>query len=164
MFSHRDMSNSLQSHELQYTRPPYSSSSPKVCPSSCPLHQWCHSAISSSDALFPSALNLFQHQDFSNELVLHIRWPKYWNFRFSISPSEYSGLISPKIAWFDILTVQGTLRSLFQHHISKALILWCSVFFTVQRSQLYITTGKTTALTIQSICYSKTQIYHKLNV
>ena len=72
---------------------------------------------------------------FSNESVLHIRWPKYWHFSFSISPSnEYSGLISFRIHWFDILAVQGTLKSLFQHHSSKASILWCSVFFMVQLS------------------------------
>ena len=85
---------------------------------------------------------------FSNESVLCIRWPKYWSFSFSISPSnEYSGLISFKIDWFDLLAVQGTLKSLLQHHSSKALILWHSVFFMVQLSHLYVTTGKTTALT-----------------
>ena len=80
---------------------------------------------------------------FSNELALHIRWLKYWRFSFSISPSsEYSGLISFKIDWFDLLAVQGTLKSLLQHQISKASILWCSAFFTVQLSHLYMTTGK----------------------
>ena len=88
-------------------------------------------------------------RDFSNELAVHIRWPKYWSFSFSISLSnEYSGLISLKIDWFDLLAVQGTLRSLLQHHSLKASILWCSALFTVQLSQLYMTTGKTTALTI----------------
>ena len=86
---------------------------------------------------------------FSNESALHIRWPKYWSFSFSISPSnEYSGLISFRIDWFDLLAVQGTLKSLLQHHSSKASILWCSAFFMVQLSHLYITTGKTIALTI----------------
>ena len=85
---------------------------------------------------------------FSNESVLHIRWPKYWSFSFSISPSnEYSGLISFRIDWFDLLAVQGTLKSLFQHHSSKASILQCSVFFMVQFSHPYMTTGKTIALT-----------------
>ena len=85
---------------------------------------------------------------FSNESVLHIRWPKYWSFSFSISPSnEYSGLISFRIDWFDLLAVQGTLKSLFQHHSSKASILQCSVFFMVQLSHPYMTTGKTIALT-----------------
>ena len=85
---------------------------------------------------------------FSNESVLHIRWPKYWNFSFSISPSnEYSGLISFKMDWLDLLAVQGTLKNLLQHHSSKASILWRSAFFVVQLSHPYITTGKTIALT-----------------
>ena len=85
---------------------------------------------------------------FSNESVLHIRWPKYWSFSFSISPfKEYSGLISFKIDWLDLLAVQGTLKSLLQHHSSKASILWCSDFFIVQLSHPYMTTGKTIALT-----------------
>ena len=85
---------------------------------------------------------------FSNESVLHIRWPKYWNFSFSISPSnEYSGLISFGIDWLDLLTVQGTLKSLLQNHSSKASLLQHSAFFTVQLSHPYMTTGKTTALT-----------------
>ena len=84
---------------------------------------------------------------FSNESALHIRWPKYWSFSFSISPSnEYSGLISFRIYWFD-LAVQGTLKSLFQHHNSKTSVLRRSVFFMVQFSHQYITTGKTIALT-----------------
>ena len=85
---------------------------------------------------------------FSNESVLHIRWPKYRSFSFSISPSnEYSGLISFKIDWLDLLAVQGTLRRLLQHHSSKASILWCSTFIIVQLSCPYMTTGKTIALT-----------------
>ena len=84
---------------------------------------------------------------FSNESVLHIRWPKYWNFSFNISPSnEYSGLISFRIDWLDLLTVQGTLKSLLQHHSSKASILWHSAFFIVQLSHPYMTTGKAIAL------------------
>ena len=80
---------------------------------------------------------------FSNESVLHIRWPKYWSFNFSISPSnEYSGLISFKIDWLDLLAVQGTLKSLLQHHSSKASVLWCSTFFIVQLSHPYMTTRK----------------------
>ena len=86
---------------------------------------------------------------FSNESALHIRWPKYWSFSFSISPSnEYSGLISFRIDCLDLLAVQGTLKSLLQHHSSKASILWCSAFFMVQLSHPYMTTGKTIALTI----------------
>ena len=85
---------------------------------------------------------------FSNESVLHVRWPKYWRFSFSISPSdEYSGLISFRIDWFDILAVQGTPKSLLQHHSSKASILQCSAFFIVQLSHPYMTAGKTIALT-----------------
>ena len=80
----------------------------------------------------------------------HIRWPKYWSFSFSVSPSnEYSGLISFKMDWLDLLAVQGTLKSLLQHHSSKASILWHSAFFTVQLSHPYMTTGKTIALTRQ---------------
>ena len=85
---------------------------------------------------------------FSNESVLQIKWPKYWSFSFSISPSnEYSGLISSRMDWFDLLAVQGTLKSLLQHHSSKTSILHCSAFFIVQLSHSYMTTGKTIALT-----------------
>ena len=88
---------------------------------------------------------------FSSESVLCNRWPKCWSFSFSTSPSsEYSGLISFRIDWFNLLAVQGTLRSLFQHHSSKASLLWHSAFFIVQLSHLYMTTGKTIALTIQT--------------
>ena len=86
---------------------------------------------------------------FSKESALHIRWPKYWNFSFSISlSSEYSGLISFRIDWSDLLAVQGTLKSLLQHHNSKASVLQCSAFFIVQFSHPYMTTGKTIVLTI----------------
>ena len=85
---------------------------------------------------------------FSNQSVLCIRWPKYWSFSFSISPfNEHPGLISFRIDWLDLLAVQGTLKSLLQHHSSKASILWCSAFFIVQFSHLYVTSGKTIALT-----------------
>ena len=85
---------------------------------------------------------------FSNESVPYIRWPKYWSFSFNISPSnEYSGLISFRMDWLDLLAVQGTLKHLLQHHSSKASILWCSAFFIVHLSHPYVTTGKTTALT-----------------
>ena len=87
---------------------------------------------------------------FSNESVLHTRWPKYWSFSFNISPfNEHSGLISFRMDWLDLLAVQGTLKSLLQHHSSKASILWCSVFFIVQLSHPYVATGKTIALTKQ---------------
>ena len=95
-----------------------------------------------SPSIFPSI------RIFSNESVLCIRWLKYWSFSFNISPSnEYSGLISFRMDWLDLLAVQGTLKSLLQHHSSKASILWRSAFFIVQLSNLYMTTGKTIALT-----------------
>ena len=85
---------------------------------------------------------------FSNELTLHMRWPKYWSFSFSIIPSnEHPGLVSFRMDWLDLLAVQGTLKSLLQHHSSKTSILWCSTFFTVPLSHPYMTTGKTIALT-----------------
>ena len=107
------------------------------------------------DAIRPSHLLLFlplvfpSIRVFSNESVLHIRWPKYWSFSFSFSPSnEYLGLISFRMDWLDLLVrVQGTLKSLLQHHSSKASVLWCSAFFIVQLSHPYVTTGKTIALT-----------------
>ena len=96
----------------------------------------------------PLAFNLSQHQGLFDESALCIRWPKYWSFSFSISPSnEYSGLISFRMDWLDLLAVQGTLRSLLQHHSSKASILQHSAFFIVQLSHPYTTTGKTIALT-----------------
>ena len=95
---------------------------------------------------FP-AFSLAQHQGLYHELVLHIRWPKYWSFSFSISPSsEYLGLISFRNHWFDLLAVQGILKSLLQHHSSKASILWHSAFFMVQFSHTYMATGNTIAL------------------
>ena len=100
----------------------------------------CHPLLPPS--IFPSI------RVFSSESVLHIRWPKYWSFSFSIGPSnEYSGLISFRIDWLDLLTVQGTLKSLLQHHSSKASILQCSALFIDQLSHSYMTTGKTIALT-----------------
>ena len=102
----------------------------------------CCSPLLQPPSIFPS------NRVFSNELVLRIRWPKYWSFSFSISPSnEYSGLISFRMDWLDLLAVQGTLKSLLQHYSSKASILLCSAFFIVQLSHPYMTTGKTIALT-----------------
>ena len=96
----------------------------------------------------PPALNPSQHQVFSNESTLHMRWPKYWSFSFSIIPSnEHPGLIFFRMDWLDLLAVQGTLKSLLQHHSSKASVLQPSAFFTVQLSHPYMTTGKTIALT-----------------
>ena len=201
---------SLPPQGMQHARPPWPSPSPRVCPSSCSLHPWCHPAFSSSDAS-SSVLYLLQHQGlfqwvvrisqsvsaqslshvrlfatpwtaacqaslsitnsqsifklisielvmpsnhlilcyplflppsifpsirvFSNESVLCIRWPKYWSFSFNISPSnEYSGVISFRMDWLDLLSVQGTLKSLLQHQSSKASILWCSAFIIVRLS------------------------------
>ena len=108
-----------------------------------------HPTISYSVVPFSSCLQSFPTSgSFSNESVLHIMWPKYWSFIFSISPSkEYAGLISFSIDWLDLLAVQRTLKSLLQHHSSKASILWCSAFLTVQLSYPYVTTGKTIAVT-----------------
>ena len=115
---------------------------------------WVSDAIQPSHPLSspsPPTFNISQHQCFSNESALHIRWPKYWSFSFNISPSnEYSGLISFRIDWLNLLAVQGTLKGLLQHHSSKASILQRSAFFTVQLSYPYMTTGKTIALTRQT--------------
>ena len=146
------MSDSLRPHELQHTRPPCPSPTPGVHPDSCPLSRWYHPTISSScrpllllPSIFPSI------RVFPNESVLHIRWPKYWSFSFSISPSnKHSGLISFRMDWLDLLAVQGTLKSLLQHHSSKASILQCSAFFIVQLSHPYMTTEENTALTRQN--------------
>ena len=115
---------------------------------------WVDDAIQPSHPLsFPSpAFNLSQHQVFSIESTLFIRWPEYWSFSFSISPSnEYSGLISFRMDWFDLLVVQGTLNSLLQHHSSKTSILRHSAFCMVQLSHAYMTTGKTIALTRRTL-------------
>ena len=118
-------------------------------------NSWSSLKFISIESVMPSNYLIFCHllllphsnfpsiKVFSNELALHIRWPNYWGFSFSISPSnEYSGLISFKIDWLDLLTAQGTLKSLLQHHSSKPSILWHSAFFKVQLSHPYMTTGK----------------------
>ena len=129
-------------------RLPCPSLSSEVGSNSCPLNQ-CYLSISSSAPLFSSCLQSFPaSESFLNELALHIRWPKDWSFSFSISPSnEYSRLISFRSDWFDLLAVQGTLKSLLQHHNSKASILQCSAFFMVQLSHPDMTTGKNIAFT-----------------
>ena len=146
------MSYSLQPHGLQHSRPPCPSPTPRVYPDSWSVELvmpsnhliLCHPPLF-LPSIFPSTTV------FSNESALHIRWPKDWSFSFSISPSkEYPRLISFRIDWLDLLTVQGTLKSLLQHHSSKASILRCSAFFTVQLSHPYMTTGKTIALTKQT--------------
>ena len=145
------MSNSLWPHELQHARPPCPSPTVGVHPNPCPLSQWCHPAISSSHPLlflpsiFPTIRVL------SNESALCIRWPKYWSLSLIISPSkEHSGLVSFRMDWLDLLAVHGTLKSLFQHHSSKASILRRSAFFAVQLSHPYTTTRKTIVLIRQT--------------
>ena len=143
-FSHSGMSNSLQPHELQHARPPCPSPAPGVYPNPRLLSRWGHPTISSSVIPFSSCLQSFP----ASGSALRISWPKYWSFSFSISPSnEYSGLISFRINWFDLLAVQGTLKSLLQHHRSKASIHWHSTFFIVHLSHPCMTTRKTIALT-----------------
>ena len=143
------MSDSFQPHGLQHIRVPYPSPTPGACSNSCPLSQSIHLILCCSLLLLPSSFPNIRV--FSNESVLHIRLPKYWSFSFSISPSnEYSGLISFVMDWLGLLAVHGTLKSLLQHHSSKASILWRSVFFIVQLSHPYISTGKTSALTRQT--------------
>ena len=146
--SHSIVSFSWWPHGLQHARLPCASPTPGACSSSCPLSWWCHPTISSSVIPFFCCLQYFPGSVFSNESVLRIRYPQYWSFSFSISPSnEHSGLISFRMDWFDLLAVQVILKSLLQHCSSKALILWHSAFFIVQLSHPYMTTGKTIALT-----------------
>ena len=147
-FSRSVMYTSLQPHELQQVRPPCPSKTPGVHPNPCPLSRWYCSTISPSVVPFSSLLQSFPALESSNESILRIRWPKYWNFSFSISPSnEHPGLISFGMDWLDLLAVQGTLKSLLQHHSSKASILLHSAFSIVQLSHPSMTTGKTIALT-----------------
>ena len=132
------MYDSLRPHGLQHARPPYPPLSPRICPV-------CYLLLLPST--FPSI------RVFPNELALRIGWPQYWSFSFSISPSsEYSGLISFRIDWFDLLAVQETLKSLLQHHSLKASVLQCSAFFMVQLSHLYTTTGKDHSLDYTDLC------------
>ena len=148
-FSLSVVSHSLRPHVPQHTRPPCPSPTPGVHPSSCPLSWWCYPTISSSCHPLPLVPPLFPSiRVFSNESALHIKWPEYWSFSFNISPSnEYPGLISFRMDWLDLVAVQGTLKSLLQHHSSKASILQHSAFFTAQLSHPYMTTGKIIGLT-----------------
>ena len=149
-FSRSTMSKSLWPHGLQHTRLP--------CPSPVPRLMTIESVISSNHLILCRPLLLSPSilpriRVFCNKSVLHIRWPKYWSFSLSISPyNEYSGLISFKMDWFDLLAVQGTLKSLLQHHSSKASIILCSAFFIVQLLHLYMAPGKTIALTMD-LCW-----------
>ena len=133
-FSCSVVSDSLQSHEPQHARPLCPSPTPRVHPNPCPWSQWCHPTISNSVIPFSSCPQSFPaFRVFSNESALCIRWPKYWSFSFNISPSnEHPGLISFGMDWLELLAVQGTLKSLLQHHSSKASILLRSAFFIVQ--------------------------------
>ena len=140
------MSDSLRPLRLQHTR--------LLCPSPIPraysnlsieLVMLSNHLILCRPLLLPPSI-FPSIRVFTNESVLHIRWPKYWSFRI-ISFNEYSGLISFRIDWFDLFAIQGTLKGLLQHHSSKASILWHSAFFIVQLSHPYMTTGKTIALT-----------------
>ena len=142
-FSCSIMSDSLRLHGLQHARYPCPSATPGVYSDSCPLSQWCHPTISSSVVPFSSPLIFPSIGVFSSGSVLCIRWPKYWSFSLNISPSnEHPGLISFRMDWLDLLAVQGTLKSLLQHHSSKASILQHSAFFIVQLSHPYMTTEK----------------------
>ena len=152
LFSHSVVSDSLQPHRLQHARLPYSSPSPGVCSNSCPFSQWYRPTISSSVvhfswllliSTFPASGSLQMSQFFASG------WPKYWSFSFSIGLcNEYSGVISLRIDRSDLLAVQGTRKSLLQHHSLKTSILWPSAFFMVQLSHPYMTSGKVIALTI----------------
>ena len=142
------MSYSLWPHGLQHARPPCPSQTPGVYSNSCPSSQWRHPAISSSVVPFLSHLSFPASGSFQMSQFFAFRCPKYWNFSFNISPSnEHPGLISFRMDWLDLLAVEGTLKSLLQHHSSKASILRRSAFFIVQLSHPCMTTGKTIALT-----------------
>ena len=159
-FSHSVVSDYLWPHELQHARPPCPSPTPGVHSDSRPSSQWCVAAISSSVVPLllppiPPSIRLF-----SNESTLHMRWPKYCSFSFSISPSnEHPALISSRMDWLDLLAVQGTLKSFLQHYSSKASILQRSAFFTVQLSHPYMTTGKNIALTRRTFVGKVTSLY-----
>ena len=146
------MTHPLQHHGLQHSRPPCPPPTPGVFSNSCheSVMPYNHLILCHPLLLPPSILP--STRVFSNESVLGIRWPKYWSFSFSIIPSsEYSGLISFRMDWLDLLAVQGTLKSLLQHTTSKASILQCSSFFIVQLSYPYMTMGKAIALTRQTV-------------
>ena len=142
-FSHSVVSNSLRPHGLQHTRPPCPSPTPKAYPNSCPSSWWCHPTISTSVVPFSSCLNLSQHQGL-------FQWVSYLHQVAKILAFQLQhlkGLISFRRDWLDLLAVQGTLKSLLQHHSSKASILWHSALFIIQLSHPYMTTGKIIALT-----------------
>ena len=145
-FSCSLVSDSSWLHGVHHARLPCPSPTPGACSNSCPWSLWCHPTISSCHPLLLPPSIFPSSRIFSSESALHIRWPKYWSFSFSISPSNgYSGLIYFMIDWFDLLAVQGTLQD-----SAKASILWHSAFFIVQLSHPYMTTGKIIALPRQT--------------
>ena len=150
-FSRSLMSNSFQPHGLQHSRLPCPSPTPKAYSNLCPSCRWCHPTISSSVIPFSSCLQSFPASGSFQMSQFFAKVAKVLEFNFSISPSnEYSGWISFRMDWLDLLAVQGILKSLLQHHSSKTLVLWCSAFFTIQLSHPYMTTGKTIALIRQT--------------
>ena len=133
----------LWTHGLQQVWLPWPSPTNRAYSNSCPSGRWCHSTISSLVIPFSSCLQSFPAPGSFPMSQIAIRWPKYWSFSFSIRPAnEYSGLISLRMDWLDLLAVQGTLKSLLQHRSSKAAILQCLAFFMVQLSHPYTITGK----------------------
>ena len=137
-FSRSVVWDSLRPRESQHARPPCPSPTPRIYSSSCPLSRWCYPTISSSVVPFSSFLQSFPAGVFSNESALCIRWSKYWSFSFNTSPSnEHPRLISFRMDWLYLLAVQGTLKSLLQHHSSKASILQPSAFFIVQLTSIH---------------------------
>ena len=147
LFSHSVLSDSLWPHGLWHSRLPCPPPSAEACSNSCPLSQWCHPTISSSVVLFSSCLHSSPASgSFLMSQLFELGGQSYWNFSISTS-NEFSGLISFRIDWFDLLAVQGTIKTLLQHHSSKASVLQCSAFFMVQLSHPYMTTGKTITLT-----------------
>ena len=141
------MSDSLRPHGLQHARLPRPSPTPAAYSNSCPSCRWCHPTTSPSVVPFSSCLQSFPKSGSFPTSWFFPSGGQYWRFNLSISPSnEYSGLISFRMDWLDLLAVLGTLKSLLQHHSSKASVLRCSAFFIVQISHPYMTTGKTIAL------------------
>ena len=149
-FSRSVVSDSLRPHESQQARPPCPSPTPRVHSNSRPSSRWCHLILCRLLLLLPPIPPSIRV--FSNESTLGMKWPRYWSFSFSIIPSkEIPRLISFRMDWLDLLAVQGTLKSLLQHHTSKASIIWRPAFFTLQLSHPYMTTGKTIALTKRTL-------------
>ena len=165
-FSHSVMSDSLRPHELQHTRPSLSITNSRSPPKPMSIKLMIpsnHLILCRPLLLRPSIFPIIRV--FSDKSALCIKWPKYWNFSFNISPfSEHPGQVSFRMDWLDLLAVQGTLKSLLQHHSSKASILQCSAFFIVQLSHPYMTTGKTIALTRQTFVGNvMSLLFHKLS-